>query len=980
MRASIAVARTKMDQIWLALLVVLLLAMLVAVPVAVAVLMARVGKLRRRVDSLERRLALPAANEEPRASAGVATPATEPRASLPPVGPGVQAPIGPATTAAPVVVPAGPPPPTLVPPAHEAAAPSATASAATAAGSQAGSRTGEAFERWLGVRGAALLGGIALAIAGWLFVQYSIEHGLLGPRARLSIGAFVGLAAMGLSAPLARRGYALLSNATYAGGSVGLFAVAWAAHMLYGLVDLPLAFGAMCAVTAASAWTASKRDSQLVAVVGLVGGFATPLVLSRGGNHPIELFGYVLLLDLAFLFVASRRRWPSVATLAVLGTALLQGLWILLRAEPGQGALALVVLGVFALLFAGFGLARADADQRGFAFTRAAALILPFAFAAWFAHDARFGPDLWPLACLAALLATAAHVVAARGGHPQLPVGAAAGGAALLAAWLAGREFHLSAGAGWQLCLSIAALALLHAIGLEHAGRGGETPRREAARLASSVHVLPSLWLLLPAALRAPDLPIEALGLASLATGLVLLRRLAHGGRAWWTVAGLGLAGAAAWAWNAKHDGIDDAQRLQPFVWALSLAAPVLLHAAGAAWLVAGRERAASLAIALEFGCAAFGLVAAQGFAAGTPELAVVALATIACATLVFALRARERLAQLLVALAALSAMVSLGRKVDPESLRALFLVAGAFAAPAALVAVARDACPWTRRAFALQWFAAAWIVAPLAERHWSLGDAGWPLVAWGALAALLALLARLRGRDPHAWLAAGLLCAAFGVAHARGEWIAGPALALHALLVAAAWRRARHLPHAWLAGVVAALATVALLVHASREGFDETRLVWNANAWNLLLPAACLAAAGWLLASAPARLPALCASTGAIIAAFAWINAEIVDGYALESVRFAGLSRLPQRDLLLSIAWAAYSLVLLVLGLQARLAAARWASLALLFLTIAKVFLLDLGRLDGLWRAASMLGLAVSLLLVSFLYQRFVFRKPEQG
>jgi hypothetical protein len=66
-------------------------------------------------------------------------------------------------------------------------------------------------------------------------------------------------------------------------------------------------------------------------------------------------------------------------------------------------------------------------------------------------------------------------------------VGAAAGGAALLAAWLAGREFHLSAGAGWQLCLSIAALALLHAIGLEHAGRGGETPRREAACRGSAM-------------------------------------------------------------------------------------------------------------------------------------------------------------------------------------------------------------------------------------------------------------------------------------------------------------------------------------------------------------------------------------------------------------------------------------------------------------------------------------------------------------
>ncbi|MEY2746722.1 MAG: hypothetical protein RL112_1764 [Planctomycetota bacterium] len=946
----------------------LLLLLLVSVPVVVALLVARVRALRRRVELLEQReAARDASTATGGASATDSTRAVDRPASEPASGLSMPAPAAPPIPPAPLVVA-----PVASAPDAPLREPDPSVGGASIAQRQAG------FERWVGVRGAALLGGIALAIAGWLFVQYSIEHGLLGPRARLLIGAFVGLAALALSALLARRGYALLANAIHAGGSVGLFAVAWAAHMLYGLVGLPMAFGAMCVVTAASAWTALKRDSQLVAVVGLVGGFATPLVLSRGGNQPVQLFGYVLLLDLAFLFVASRRRWPSLATLAVLGTTLLQGAWIVLRAEPGQGGVALVVLGLFALLFAFFGLARADADQRGFAFARAAALILPFAFAAWFAHDARFGPDLWPLACLAALLSIAAHVVAARGGHPQLPVGAAAGGAALLAAWLAGREFHLSTGAGWQLCAAISGLSLLHALGLEHSGRGGETERREAARLASSVHLLPSLWLLLPAALRARELPIAGLALVSLVAGLVLLRRLAHGGRAWWTVAGMALAGVATWMWSAKHDGVDDAQWMRPLAYAAAVAAPVLAHAALAGLLVAGRSRVAAAAIAIEFACLAFAMVAAHGFAVGTPELAIVALLAAACATVLLALRAGARLPHALVALASLSAMVSLGRKVDAESARALLLVVAAFAAPAAIVACARDACAWTRRAWALQWFAAAWIVAPLAERHWSLQHLGWPLVAWGALAACLSLAARALGRDPHAWLAAGLLCAAFGVAHARDEWIAGPAFALHALLVAAAWRRARHAPHAWLAGAVAALATVALLVHASRASFDETRVLVNANAWNLLLPAACLGVAGWLLSSSPSRIPAVCASIGAIVAAFAWINAEIVDGYAPEAVRFVGLSRLPQRDLLLSIAWAAYSLLLLVLGLQARLAAARWASLALLLLTIAKVFLLDLGRLDGLWRAASMLGLALSLLLVSFLYQRFVFRKPE--
>ena len=37
-----------------------------------------------------------------------------------------------------------------------------------------------------------------------------------------------------------------------------------------------------------------------------------------------------------------------------------------------------------------------------------------------------------------------------------------------------------------------------------------------------------------------------------------------------------------------------------------------------------------------------------------------------------------------------------------------------------------------------------------------------------------------------------------------------------------------------------------------------------------------------------------------------------------------------------------------------------------------------DLGELEGLQRVASIFGLAVCLLVVSLLYQRFVFRRPE--
>ena len=48
------------------------------------------------------------------------------------------------------------------------------------------------------------------------------------------------------------------------------------------------------------------------------------------------------------------------------------------------------------------------------------------------------------------------------------------------------------------------------------------------------------------------------------------------------------------------------------------------------------------------------------------------------------------------------------------------------------------------------------------------------------------------------------------------------------------------------------------------------------------------------------------------------------------------------------------------------------------MMVTVAKVFLYDLGELEDLYRVASLLGLAVSLILVSFAYQRFVVSRGE--
>lgn len=71
------------------------------------------------------------------------------------------------------------------------------------------------------------------------------------------------------------------------------------------------------------------------------------------------------------------------------------------------------------------------------------------------------------------------------------------------------------------------------------------------------------------------------------------------------------------------------------------------------------------------------------------------------------------------------------------------------------------------------------------------------------------------------------------------------------------------------------------------------------------------------------------------------------------------------------------YAAGLLAAGILRGSRPLRLASLAVLMLAVAKAFLVDMGDLDGLWRAASFLGLGGCLVAIGLAYQRFVFQRP---
>jgi len=185
------------------------------------------------------------------------------------------------------------------------------------------------------------------------------------------------------------------------------------------------------------------------------------------------------------------------------------------------------------------------------------------------------------------------------------------------------------------------------------------------------------------------------------------------------------------------------------------------------------------------------------------------------------------------------------------------------------------------------------------------------------------------------------------------------------------------------IALLVTAFARLALnpevLEYHARSGVPV--LNWYLYAYGIVT--ACLIAGGIYLAPPRNKLfeydvPKWLFSFATILA-FLLVNIEVADAFS-QGARIDFQLKLSRgQDLTYSLAWAAFSFILLIVGIWTKRRGARIASIGLMAVTIVKVFLYDLIDLGGLYRVGSLLGLAVALMMVSFLYQKFL-SAPEEA
>lgn len=290
-----------------------------------------------RLERVERHLGLSAGQARGGEAAGVAKPAAAtPVASVPPLV--TEATVG--ATAGPMAAPAVPPmTPPMIPPMGPPGTPPMTPPAGPRVSPRAAVAkvrsgvTAESLEKWIGTRWYAALGALAVVVGTVLFVKLAYDEGWLrvAPMWRCVFGGLGGAVLLGVGELVRRRVGAVASAGIFAAGLGGMYASAYAAYQLYGLVPAAGAFAMLAMVSVLGVLIGALTRQAFVGVLALVSGYLTPLLLSQGEPSFVVLPLYLLLLLATGQVLAAwlAGRFAVLRSVAWWGTIALGGVWVL---------------------------------------------------------------------------------------------------------------------------------------------------------------------------------------------------------------------------------------------------------------------------------------------------------------------------------------------------------------------------------------------------------------------------------------------------------------------------------------------------------------------------------------------------------------------------------------------------------------------------------------------------------------------------
>jgi len=206
------------------------------------------------------------------------------------------------------------------------------------------------FENFIGLRVIHFVGIILLVIGLSIGVKYVIDRQLISEVMRISLAYAAGIILYLLSWRL-KKNYQLFSAILFSGAMASLYFTTYAAFVYYGFFSFAVTFLIMAGLTVYTAFESIRYDRQEIAVLGMVGAYGIPFLISANNGRADMFFSYIIFINAGIAFLSFKKKWKIMSWLALLISWILFISWGSFKYEAKDFWTGFILMVILYLLF-----------------------------------------------------------------------------------------------------------------------------------------------------------------------------------------------------------------------------------------------------------------------------------------------------------------------------------------------------------------------------------------------------------------------------------------------------------------------------------------------------------------------------------------------------------------------------------------------------------------------------------------------------
>lgn len=206
------------------------------------------------------------------------------------------------------------------------------------------------LENFIGLRLIHFVGIVVLVIGLSIGVKYAIDRQLISEAARIILAYCAGIVLYLLSWRLKKK-YQLFSSILFSGAMASIYFTTYGAFVYYGFYSFAITFLLMVGLTIYTAFESIRYNRQEIAVLGMVGAYGIPFLISANAERADLLFSYIILINVGIVYLSFRKKWKVMGQLSLFISWTLFILWGFFRYEAKDFWTGLILVVTFYFLF-----------------------------------------------------------------------------------------------------------------------------------------------------------------------------------------------------------------------------------------------------------------------------------------------------------------------------------------------------------------------------------------------------------------------------------------------------------------------------------------------------------------------------------------------------------------------------------------------------------------------------------------------------